>query len=107
MTSTNLGLVEFAKRMLALGNDTVYVYGTFGHQLTQSLINSKCNQYKWNVSRKKLYESIMASAGTEYAFDCVGLIKAYMWGWSNGKYTYVASQDKSANGMYTTTPACI
>ena len=87
MTLTNLGLVEFAKRMLALGDDTVYVYGTFGHALTQSLIDSKCKQYSYNVPRKSLYESVMKSAGTEYAFDCVGLIKAYMWGWNNGKYT--------------------
>ena len=40
----------------------------------------------------------MASSGTEYAFDCVGLIKAYLWG-GHGNPKYNAKQDKSANGM--------
>ena len=99
MTLTNKGLVEFAKQMLALGDDTLYVYGSFGRTLTQSLINQKAKQYLYNLPRKSLYKKIMNSKGTEYAFDCVGLIKAYYWGWNNGKTTYISSQDKSANGM--------
>lgn len=100
MAKTNKGLVEFAKQMLAKGNDTIYVYGTFGQTLTTTLINKKAKQYAYNISRKALYKTVMNSSGTEYAFDCVGLIKAYMWGWDNGKTTYKSSQDKSANGMY-------
>lgn len=100
MTLTNLGLVKFANDMLAKGDETLYVYGTFGQTLTQTLINYKVKQYSYNVSRKTLYTNIMNSSGTEYAFDCVGLIKAYLWGWNNGRTNYVADQDKSANGMY-------
>lgn len=100
MAKTNKGLVKFAKQMLAKGDDTIYVYGTFGQKLTTTLINQKANQYTYNVSRKALYKKVMNSSGTEYAFDCVGLIKAYMWNWNNGSYKYKATQDKSANGMY-------
>lgn len=99
-TYTNTGLVKFAKEMLALGDDTLYVYGSFGRTLTESLINQKAIQYAYNFPRKSLYKKIMDSKGTEYAFDCVGLIKAYYWGWNGGKTDYKASQDKSANGMY-------
>jgi hypothetical protein len=42
----------------------------------------------------------MNSKGTEYAFDCVGLIKAYYWNWNGGKTDYKSNQDVSANGMY-------
>ena len=41
----------------------------------------------------------MNSGGTEYAFDCVGLIKSYLWG-GYGNVKYNSAQDKSANGMY-------
>lgn len=99
MALTNKGLVEFAKQMLALGDDTVYVYGTFGKTLTDSLINQKAAQYAYNLPRKALYKKVMDSKGTEYAFDCVGLIKAYYWNWNGGRVGYLTAQDKSANGM--------
>lgn len=99
MTLTNKSLVEFAKNILAFGDDTLYVYGSFGRTLTESLINQKAVQYAYNLPRKSLYKKIMDSKGTEYAFDCVGLIKAYYWNWNGGKTDYKSNQDVSANGM--------
>lgn len=99
MGLTNKGLVEFAEKCLSLGNESIYVYGTFGQELTSALITQKCKQYLYNVTRKSKYISALNSSGTEYAFDCVGLIKAYLWG-GLGNIKYNANQDKSANGMY-------
>lgn len=101
MALTNLGLVSYAKKCLALGNDTIYVYGTFGQELSANLINQKAKQYAYNIARKSIYNKALASSGKEYAFDCVGLIKSYIWG-GYGNTKYNASQDKSANGMYNT-----
>ena len=98
MSLTNKGLVEYAKKALALGNDSIYVYGAFGQELSESLINQKAKQYLYNLPRKGKYKKCLDSAGREYAFDCVGLIKAYLWG-GHGNVKYNASQDKSANGM--------
>lgn len=98
MGLTNKGLVEYAKKALALGNDSIYVYGTFGQELSENLINQKAKQYLYNVPRKSIYKKALNSSGKEYAFDCVGLIKAYLWG-GHGSVKYKASQDKSANGM--------
>lgn len=98
MALTNKGLVEYAKKALALGNDSIYVYGTFGQELTEDLINQKAKQYLYNLPRKSIYKNALNSSGKEYAFDCVGLIKAYIWG-GHGNVKYNASQDKSANGM--------
>lgn len=99
MAYTNKGLVEYAKKCVALGNDSIYLYGSFGQKLTQAFINQKAKQYVYNISRQSIYKKCMNSSGTEYAFDCVGLIKSYLWG-GYGKVTYKASQDVSANGMY-------
>ena len=100
MAYTNKGLVEYAKKCLALGENSVYVYGTFGNKLTTSLATSKYKQYpKINTSsRTTKYKKLCD--GKHYAFDCVGLIKSYYWG-GYGKTTYKSSQDVSANGMYT------
>ena len=72
MGLTNKGLVEYAKKALALGNDSIYVYGTYGQELTGTLIKSKINQYPTkNLTRKSLFQNALNSSGTEYAFDCV------------------------------------
>ena len=99
MGLTNKGLVEYAKKCLALGNDSIYLYGSFGQKLTEAFITQKAKQYIYNVSRQKIYKNCLNSSGTEYAFDCVGLIKAYLWG-GHGNVKYNSKQDKSANGMY-------
>ena len=98
MSLTNKGLVEYVKQVLALGDDTIYLNGAYGNTLVQSFINQKAKQYVYNISRKGIYKKCMDSSGTEYAFDCVGLIKAYLWG-GHGKVKYNSKQDKSANGM--------
>lgn len=99
MSYTNKGLVEYAKKCLALGNDSIYLYGSFGQKLTQAFINQKVTQYVYNISRQSIYKKCMNSSGTEYAFDCVGLIKSYIWG-GYGNVSYNKNQDVSANGMY-------
>lgn len=99
MSYTNKGLVEYAKKCLALGDNSVYVYGSFGNKLTTSFCNSKYKQYpKINTAtRTAKYKKLCD--GKHYGFDCVGLIKSYYWG-GYGKTKYNAKTDVSANGMY-------
>lgn len=99
MSYTNKGLVEYSKKCLALGNESIYLYGSYGNTLTEAFINQKVKQYAYNVSRQTIYKNCLKSSGTEYAFDCVGLIKSYLWG-GYGNVKYNSKQDKSANGMY-------
>lgn len=100
MAYTNKGLVEYAKKCLALGENSVYVYGSFGNKLTASFATQKYKQYpSINTSaRTTKYKNLCD--GKHYAFDCVGLIKSYYWG-GYGNTTYKSSSDVSANGMYT------
>ena len=99
MSYTNVGLVEYAKKCLELGDNSVYVYGSFGNKLTTSFCNSKYKQYPSinTSSRTTKYKKLCD--GKHYGFDCVGLIKSYYWG-GYGKTTYKSSSDVSANGMY-------
>lgn len=94
---TNLGLVEYVKSMVQ--KKTVYMWGSFGQLVTNAFITQKTNQYKswYTTARVNKFKGLVNKG--YYAFDCVGLIKSYMWGGIDN-HKYVASQDKSANGMY-------
>ena len=66
MALTNKGLVEYAKKALALGNDSIYVYGTFGQELSESLINQKVKQYLYNLPRKSKYKKATNKAISDF-----------------------------------------
>lgn len=92
MPKTNTGLIEYARAQLG----RPYWWGTFGQIASGSLYASK----------KKQYPSYYTAGdfGSQYGkrvHDCIGLIKGYLWSDSpTSAPTYVASQDKSAAGMY-------
>lgn len=95
----NLELVEYAKKCLELGNNSVYVYGTYGKTLTTSLCNSKHKQYPNVNTTVRTIKYKQLCDGKHYGFDCVGLIKSFYWG-GYGNPKYQSSTDVSANGMY-------
>ncbi len=91
MAKTNKGLVKYAKAMLG----HPYWYGTYGQISTKALYRAKKkqypSQYQWECPASQLNTRV---------FDCVGLIKGYLWSKSiNSNPVYNASQDVSANGM--------
>lgn len=96
MEKTNLGLVEFAKK--ARDIKAGYVYGTFGEVLTKSLLEFKRKQYPYQI--EKYYDFIKTHYLGKITYDCVGLIKAYLWSKQNGVILYDAATDLSANGMF-------
>ena len=89
---TASGLVAYAKAQLG----KPYWYGTYGQAAKKSLYNAKKNQYP------KYYWWEYAGETGVKVHDCVGLIKGYLWSDNASDLTpkYNASQDKSANGMY-------
>lgn len=96
---TNLELVEYAKKCLELGDNSVYVYGSYGNILTESFINSKHSQYPNINTNERTIRYKRLADGQHIGFDCVGLIKSFYWG-GYGKPKYNAASDVSANGMY-------
>ena len=90
MKKTAKGLVEYV--LAQLGRP--YWYGTFGQAASKELYEQKKRQYPKQYTWD--YDGITAKV-----HDCVGLIKAYLWG--NGPEdanpVYDLAQDLSANMM--------
>ncbi len=104
MAYTNLGLVEFCKRIVNEGN-WVYLMGTIGQNLSQSLLDSlkKRNPHNWYTASKISVIQKAISSGNRYkCVDCVGMIKCYYWGeYGTGNASgYKAEQDLSADTMW-------
>ena len=61
---------------------TYYIKGGFGHVLKASNKKRLIEQYKYNKDRA---DKINALDSSTFAFDCCGLIKALLWGFSGDK----------------------
>ena len=95
---TNIGLVEYAKSKLAI--KTIYMLSGFGRilqssQVTHRVVNMKCRHTIANEKR------IRQGIGS-YCFDCVGLIKGYLWEEDLGKvrYNVPSGSDQNVGMMY-------
>ena len=97
MVKTNLGLVEYVKSKLAL--NTIYMLGGFGRILTQSMIDRRLNMGCPHTIRN--LATIQTGIG-RYCFDCVGLVKGYLWELSPGKvdYNIPKGSDQNVGMMY-------
>ena len=100
---------EFIAKLqtIAANYKTAYLWGTFGSPVTEQLITQKANQYpEWyTAARQSYFRSLVGK--NYFAFDCVGLIKGILWGWSGdasksyGGAVYASGgvPDVSADGM--------
>ena len=90
---------EFIKKIKEIQqHDTVYMLGTFGQPVTESLIQSKKNQLPswYTTSRVNLFRSYI---GKRFAFDCVGMIKAVLWGWDANMNDSRGGAEYASNGV--------
>jgi hypothetical protein len=98
MGLTNIGLLE--NTIKCYKNSNYYIYGTFGQKLTLSLVESKIKQYpKFYRTAERIRNAKNAVGRYKYAYDCVGLIKCYLFG-GFGNVKYKSKYDLSANGIY-------
>ena len=75
MAYTNELLVTFAKKAATL--PTVYMWGTYGNKVTESLISAKTKQYPSNYSSTRV-NKLKGYIGKAYGCDCSGLIKWFL-----------------------------
>ena len=78
---TNLELIDKATN-IAQNYKTKYMWGTFGSIITESLIWQKTRQYPQRYSTNRQTELRNEIGKNCWAFDCVGLIKSILWGWT-------------------------
>ncbi len=97
---------EFAYKAKNIAENfrTSYVWGSFGMTANASNMNRMISQYSKN---KKYLTKAQSIYGKGFFFDCVGLIKAILWGWygdssktyGGAKYTSNNVPDISADQM--------
>ena len=97
-TSTTLSATELARRVQTkLG--LPYVYSALGQRMTEELIRSFAKAYPSVYTSSYLAKTLKAVG--KQAFDCVGLIKFFVWGNTGDKLlTYNPATDISANNAY-------
>ena len=97
---TNL---EFVERVLQIREEvpTVYALGMWGQKLTKSIIAQKAKQLpKWYTPAKiKQLESFASLANPVYGFDCIGLIKGILWGFSADATSKTGGAKYVSNGV--------
>lgn len=92
---------EFADWCESLEGRAVYWYGTFIQKCTNDLYKRKCVQYPEHYTAKRAPRYEIDIAQNRVCCDCVGMIKGFMWGASDGKVVYASNgiPDKSAEGL--------
>lgn len=97
---------------IAKNYKTIYMYATYGFQVTNSTIASKSKQasVKWwytpsNIAKLK---KVANQNPPTWGFDCVNLYKGIFWGWNadetkekgGAKYATNGVPDKNADGIF-------
>lgn len=97
---TNKGLVEHAKRMLAL--PSAYMWGTLARKIDSGIIDWCRKTYPAMYSADRV-AYLQKQIGKRYGCDCVGLIKSYYFG-GVGSPQYTASRDYNTNAIFSAAP---
>lgn len=118
MTKTNLGLVEYAKSKLNL--PTMYMLSGFGRALLHSEVDRRIQngcrhtaanektiraaaiQKRTDSAGKTIPNPHLTVPNAHYCFDCVGLIKGYLWEQQPGVvyFNIPSGSDQNVGGMY-------
>ena len=75
---------------------TYYIKGGFGHVLKTSNKKRLIDQYKYNKDRA---DKINALDPSTFAFDCCGLVKASLWGFTGDRVKTYGGAVYKANGL--------
>ena len=100
MITTAKGLAS-ACEAVAKNHNTIYVMGCFGAPLTGANVSKYCNNDPYNKqeTRKAMIKAIANQNPPYYGFDCSGLIKAILWGWSGNQAKIHGGADYGSNGV--------
>lgn len=92
--------VEFAKRVrnAATNYNTLYVMGCFGAPMTAANKSRYCTNHVYNkqTTRTKMIKSARSDT---FGFDCVGLIKAILWGWTGDRHKNYGGAQYASNNV--------
>ena len=93
----NIDFVQKAKTV-ATDYSTLYVMGCFGSPMTASNKTRFSSNHSYNKKPERT-EMIKAAKASTFGFDCVGLIKGILWGWSGKKTSVYGGAAYQSNGV--------
>lgn len=100
MTMAVLTAEEFVRRALDIADHykTLYVMGCFGAPMNAANKARYCQNDPYNRQGART-KMILAASEDTFGFDCAGLIKAILWGWSGDKSKVYGGAVYKSNGM--------
>lgn len=89
---------------IATTKQSVYAWGMCGYPINREIVSGKARQYpSWYTDSKvkNVFEPLYGRNPPVWGFDCIGLIKAVLWGWNDGGAVYCSNgvPDVTANAM--------
>ena len=87
---------------IATTDKTVYAWGMFGCPITKSNVSGKAKQYPtWytDAKIKGVFEPLYGNSPIVWGFDCIGLIKAVLWGWEDNTAKSYGGAVYASNGV--------
>lgn len=91
---------QFVRELKSIVNNkkTLYVMGCFGAPMTSANKIRYTNNHDYN--RKSTRKAMIKSASADtFGFDCVGLIKGILWGWSGDFKAVYGGARYASNGV--------
>lgn len=93
----NIELANAAKRV-ANNYKTLYVMGCFGAPMNANNKTRYCNNHSYNKKSART-KMIQAATADTFGFDCCGLIKGLLWGWTGDKKLTYGGAKYTSNGF--------
>ena len=87
---------------IATTKKTVYAWGMFGSIITKSRVQDKAKQYPYWYTDSKIssvFAPLYGSNPPVWGFDCVGLVKAVLWGWNGDDNKTYGGAVYASNGV--------
>lgn len=87
-------------KKIANEQKTVYAWGMFGSIITKDVVSTKTKQYPyWYTDHKVSTIFVPLYQSSVWGFDCIGLIKGVLWGWSGDKSKSYGGAVYASNGV--------
>jgi len=97
MTMTGQQLADKVTK-IAKEYKTCYIWGGLGKPITAQTIQQAINQYPKNDTYAAKAQTLAGKKKAFY-FDCVGLIKSVLWGWSGDSSKSLGGAKYASNGV--------
>lgn len=91
---------ELAKKVTKIAKEykTCYIWGGLGKPITADTVQQAINQYSKNNTYAVRARDLIGQKKAFY-FDCVGLIKSVLWGWSGDSNKSLGGAKYASNGV--------